>query len=235
MLGIGRRSATGDPYFANVVLSAFNESGADTTTVFDDQSLSGHTLTGAGNAQWDSATAPTGQTTSLLCDATGDWVAIADDADFDVADGLFTLEGRTRWSSVTGFRTVYSKRTNFSTFANMVILRNGTTLALYATSNGTSWDISNGSALGTVVIDTWYEWAVSYDGTTIRKFLNGTKNATEIASTAVITNGGTATVKIGGEGASQTGNQWVASLQLTKDICRYTTDYTPRDLPLPSS
>ena len=234
MLGIGRRSG-GDPDFASVVLLACNESGADAGTTFDDASLSNHTLTANGTAAWDDAQAPTGQTSSLLSTGNGNFLSAADDADFDVADGLFTLEGWTRWSSVASFRTVYSKRTNFSTFANLVVLRNGTSLALFATSNGTSWDIANGSAIGTVAIDTWYSWAVTYDGATIRKFLNGAKNATDISSTAVITNGGTATVKIGAEAASQTGSQWVASVRLNKGVCRYTANYTPPDLPLLTS
>ena len=58
----------GDPYFANVVLLAGNESGADGTTTFLDQSSYARTLTAVGNAQWDTAQAPTGQTSSILLD-----------------------------------------------------------------------------------------------------------------------------------------------------------------------
>src|SRR5690348_13363874 len=91
-----------DPFFSSVVLLAVNDNKADGTTVFADQSNSAHALTAAGNAQYDTATAPAGMTSTLLVDGTGDWVSSADSADWDFGTGDFVVEGFVKVNAVGG-------------------------------------------------------------------------------------------------------------------------------------
>ncbi|MCR4298188.1 MAG: hypothetical protein NUV75_05470, partial [Gallionella sp.] len=86
-------AAGGDPSWASVTLLAFNDNAADGTTTFDDQSDSNHTLTPAGNTQYDTAQAPTGLTSSILFDGTDDRILIASSSDFGFGTGDLTVEG----------------------------------------------------------------------------------------------------------------------------------------------
>src|SRR3990167_997053 len=93
-------TAVTDPYFANVVLLAANENGADGTTTFIDQSASAHALTAVGNVQWDTAQAPSGLTSSGLWDgAAPEKITALDSVDWYFT-GNVTFEMWIRWASV---------------------------------------------------------------------------------------------------------------------------------------
>src|SRR3990167_8152900 len=91
-----------DPYWSSVVLLAFNENGADASTTFDDASNANHTLTANGNAQWDTAQAPTGLTSSALFDGTGDSITTNSSASFAFGTGDFTVEFFMRTADTIG-------------------------------------------------------------------------------------------------------------------------------------
>lgn len=76
-----------DPYFSSVVLLVdFN---GDMT----DDSNSGHTLTPSGDATTNTTNPPSFQAASAAFDGTGDYVTIADSANWDFGTGDFTVEG----------------------------------------------------------------------------------------------------------------------------------------------
>lgn len=83
-----------DPYYSSVVFLA-QWAGADGSTTFTDEK--GHALTGAGNAQIDTAFAPAGMTSSLLLDGTGDYITALDSADWALGSGDFTIEAFVRF------------------------------------------------------------------------------------------------------------------------------------------
>lgn len=223
----------GDPYFASVVLLAVNDNAADGTTTFVDQSSYARTLTAAGNAQYDTAQAPTGMTSSLLLDGSGDRVTSANAAEFDVGTQDFAFEMWARPAALTGVKEWFGRRTTGDE-GPFIIAPNGTSLQWYASSAGLSWDVASASPIGTVAIGTWYHVALSRTGSTFRAFLDGVKNATEVTSSASLYDnneginiGGIATVEFNGH---------VAAVRWTIGSNRnYTANFTPPTLPLPTS
>jgi hypothetical protein len=87
-----------DPYFANVTLLCINDSQADASTSFADQSLSAQTITANGDFQYDTAQAPSGLSSSGLADGTGDYLFIASNAGFGFGTADFTLEFHWRYN-----------------------------------------------------------------------------------------------------------------------------------------
>ena len=225
-------AANNDPHFASVVLLAVNDNAADATTTFVDQSSYGRTLTAAGNAQYDTAQAPTGMTSSLLVGGTGDRVTSADAAEFDVGTQDFTLELWARPAALVGVKEWFGRRTSGG-FAPFIIAPNGTALQWYASSGGAAWDVASASAIGTVATGTWYAVALTREGSTFRAFLDGTKNATEVSSAASLYDPSQGINIAGVSGVEFNGH--LACVRWTIGVARYTANYTPPTLPLPTS
>jgi hypothetical protein len=96
----------GDPYFSQVAL-LLHFDGTNGSTTFTDNSPSPKTATAAGNAQLSTASPKFG-TAALLCDGVGDSIAFASNADFNFT-GDFTVEFWLKWSSLTGYQTIYDR------------------------------------------------------------------------------------------------------------------------------
>lgn len=227
-----------DPNFANVVLLAFNENGADGSTSFDDASNSNHTLTANGNAQWDTAQAPVGLTSSILFDGAGDWLTVADNADLELGSGDFTIEGWIRPNSTAaGFRSVLSKRASEPSFGYLVVAQNGSALQLFASSNTASWNIASSKAMGSVATGNWYHWAVSRSGNTWHGFVGGVQGSgfPFTSSASVSDNAAALAIGAGAADGGQPYNGWIASVRMTVGTARYTANFTPPSLPFPDS
>lgn len=224
-----------DPYWANVVLLALNENGADGTTVFDDTSNSNHTLTGAGNAQWDTDQAPPGLTSSLRLDGTGDLISTPDSADWDLP-GDFAVDLRLRLSAlpVNSWTNLLGCYQNASTGWGIQYrndLGGGNRLTMF-----TSGDVPLVNFAWTAAVATWYDIAITRSSNTLRAFINGSQIGTDQANSESLTTG--AAFQIGGPGGTFTNNLvngWMASVRITKGVARYTENFTPPSLPLPTS
>jgi hypothetical protein len=213
-----------DPYYSSVVFLAANESGADATTAFDDAATGNHTITALGNAQWDTAQAPTGQTSSLLCDGTGDAISSATHADFDLGGGDFTIECFARPNALTGNHILYDSRSAGSV-GNPVIYCDAAGAAYFFAANG----IRITGAAGSIVAAAWQHVAACKSGGTTKLFVGGSQVGTDYAD-------GNTYVQdqiILGQGyvGSAGFNGWLASLRVTKGVARYTVAFTPPSLP----
>ena len=220
-----------DPYWANVVLLAVNDNAADASTVFDDQSTPNHTITTVGNAQYDTAQAPTGMTSSCLLDGTGDELDLDSSVDFAFGTGDFTIEGFSRFAAL-GFAFVLF---DFRAFGV-----DGAQPVLYHVSNKINYYTNAGNRIfGTTVITTgvWYHWALARSGTNTKLFLNGTQEGPTYVDSTNYTVGaggrphfGAAAISVGNYM-----NGWMGPMRVTKGTARYTTTFTPPTLPLPTS
>lgn len=224
-----------DPHFASVVLLAANNNGADTTTTFIDQSTSAKTITTLGNAQWDTAQAPTGLTSSLLLDGTGDYLSLADSGDWDFGTGDFTTEFWIRFAVVPSGGAIAFPLGNYgsSTTGWFTQYRDEATDVL---AFGTSGDTPLLRFAWTPAADTWYAVSTTRSGSNLRSFIGGTQIGITETNSEDIT-GSTAVLMIGGLGTlgAQFVNGWMASVRVTKGVARYTGNYTPPTLPLPTS
>lgn len=219
-----------DPYWASVIYLAVNDNQADGTTTFTDQSSYARALTAVGGAQYDTAQAPTGMTSSVSLDGTDDKITGAYGAEQALTTQDFTFEARARWSDVSGLQGIINMRTNPNNYTSMSIVNSGGNVSYYASSNGSSWDVASNQVVGTVVAGQWYHIAVTRSGSTWRAFLEGTKNASELTSSASLYDGGEGTA-LGGIGQYEI-NGWIASARITVGVARWTANFTPPTLPL---
>lgn len=222
-------AAASDPYFASVVVLAVNDNAADGTTTFIDQSSSPKTLTANGNAQYDTAQAPTGMTSSMLTDGTADYVSSAASAAWQMGTGDFTVELYIRPTGVQSFPglIVDFRRADLNVpFA--VGFQSARVLGVF---NGSGW--TNHSA--TLSADTWYHVAASRVSGTLYLGVNGAVESFALATD--MTNGNNLLGLAGGVGSSPNYsiNGHTCSYRVTKGVGRYNANFTPPTLPLPTS
>jgi hypothetical protein len=141
--------------------------GADTSTTFTDNSLISHTPSVVGNTAITTSTSKFGGSSGNF-QGSADYITIPDSDTFDLSDA-WTIEAWGRPTSFTGnFRKIASRYTDNSNRWQLGVNSSNQAFAQLVIS-GASYDIS-GSGLST---NTWYHFAMSYDGTDLRLFLDG--------------------------------------------------------------
>jgi len=136
--------------------------GADASTTFADDSVggnggSGHTVTAVNDAQVDTAQSKFGGA-SLLLDGSGDYLSIADHADFDFGSGAFGVDWW-EYRTATGNRVAISRMLGATIDAYMLGYVSGAgDVQCYFSGNGSSW-LTWGD-LGTYSTGTWIHRAV---------------------------------------------------------------------------
>jgi hypothetical protein len=128
---------------------------------------------------------------ALSFNGTGAWVTIADAPSLDLTTGM-TVEAWVNPTSGSGWRSVVLKENS-----------GGLAYALYSANNAsrptcyvhTNADVGlNGTSA--VPLNTWTHLAMTYDGTTMRMFVNGVQVSTRaVGGAAVVTSGA---LRIGG-------------------------------------
>lgn len=218
-------AANTDPYWANVVLLAGNENGANATTSFTDQSGSAHTLTATGNIQWSTSQYPTGMTSSILCDGTGDYLGVATSADWSFGTGDFTVEFMVRKaggnSAMTGWATN-------GTYSWTPIFFSG---QLYWQINVETTNLYSRAATS-VEDSAWHHIAVTRTGTTNRMFFDGVKQGADVSDSNDYSKQDMNRLF---SDATYALNGYVSNFRITKGVARYTTNFTPPTLPMPTS
>lgn len=88
-----------------------------------------------------------------------------------------------------------------------------------------------------IAVDTWYHIAISNDAGTARLFLNGVQASTPASTYTVLTSFTATTVEFGAldDGTNGPLNGWLRSWRFTSGVARYTGNFTPPSLPLPTS
>ncbi|MFC7590556.1 LamG-like jellyroll fold domain-containing protein [Nonomuraea antimicrobica] len=153
---------------------------------------SGHGNAGtAANTAW-TVTGKYGQ--ALSFNGTSSWVTVADSGSLRLTDGM-TVEAWVRPSSVTGWRTVVMKE--FGADLAYAIMGSGSSGpgAFIHTTSG-----ANAPASANLPLNTWSHVAATYDGSTLRMFVNGAQVATNPTTGALRT--GTSPLRIGGNSGS---------------------------------
>lgn len=215
----------GDPSFANVVLLMGFE-GTDGSTAFVDEK-GGKTVTALGNAQIDTAQKKFGAS-SLLCDGTGDYLTLADHADFELGSGSWTIEFFVRFNAVATFGP--------NLVAKQVVSGNQRGLRFdWKGSGSNEWGVrisSNGfdagvtlAAADTLSNATWYHACCEYDSaaTRLRVYRDGVMKGAVNGARTIFNN--TAPLSIGADGAGGTPlNGWMDELRITKGLARYASD-----------
>jgi len=117
----------------------------------------------------------------------------------------------------------YERSGSGSITNNPILIQTETNkISLYATSNGTAWDIANNLPVfsGTPTSNVWHHLAVTRSGNTIRTFANGTLVSTTSTSLALLTP--TVDMTIG------SANCYVDDFRIYKGYAKYIDSFTPQ-------
>ena len=198
------------------------------TTIFVDSSFSDHTITANGDAI-GTTTAKYGSGAVNL-DGTGDYLALTNSlGDFDVGSGDFTLDCWFKIPNTTGNKTIFAPHTDIKGLG-MFITNN--TMAYFASSNGTSWNLlmgdGGGTDTGTIAItaNVYHHFALTRKGNSWKGFIDGVQ---DIARTVA----GTVTYLAEQKNIGRWGNggYWftgqIDEFRFSKGIARWNAPFTP--------
>jgi hypothetical protein len=151
-------------------------------------------------------------------------LSIATNSDFDFGINNFNIDMLIYPTSFGTFNPIYTKRSIGGT-SNIIIAIESGVLAMYATSNDTSWDISSSTKFGTLQLNQWNHISVCRYGNSFYGFVNGIKsNNVATSSLAISTNA--SNVLIGGE----TGyyfNGYIDEIRITKGKPLWLNNFIP--------
>jgi hypothetical protein len=118
----------------------------------------------------------------------------------------------------------------------------GQQVCMWASSNGTTWDILESDTVGNrgatlLAINTWHHVAATRSGSTFRSFVNGAVDKTFTSSATIFTDA-TIPYNIGRSGylsGTFFYNGYIDELRVTRGYARYTTAFTPPTATLPGA
>ena len=210
-------------------------------TNFVDSSPNAFSVTANGDAQISTAQSKFGGASCYL-DGTGDYLSVANNADFDFGSGDLTIEAWVYIAANSAADADGSRSANIvNTWGSSATL-SGYALNISGNASGTgtglafdTWSSSNGTlyrATATVTQSAWHHIAATVSGGTRRLFLDGTEVS---GSTTTIGSGYTEANSLGNElrigitpssGYPVPLNGYIDDLRITKGVARYTANFT---------
>jgi len=184
--------------------------GDNDSTTFTD--VMGKTVTPYGNACLKTAVKKWG-TASGYFDGSGDYLSVANHADFDFGSGDFTVEFWVNLASTAStFGLCSSSAAGCCSFLFYFSAGN---IQFYASTDGSSWNVANAVIVrASPSTGTWYHIAAARDSGTIRLFCGGTLTNTVAVSGALVALG-TNTPTIGQWAGGNYLNGYIDELQVT--------------------
>ena len=204
--------------------------GADAATAYTDPIAGAYTF--VGTAQLSTAQKKFGSA-SLLLDGNSDYVTLPDSASWNFGTGAFTIDGWFRHSSIAGTQSFVEQYVDITHRVQFQISGNIIYFQIYDTSVLLQFNCAY-----TPTVDTWYHLAlVRIDNgnaaTSWRVFIDGVSQTLTLGAGAW-----NATVPdlasvlyVGIAGTSGYFNGYIDELRISKDIARWTSDFTPNAYP----
>ncbi len=118
----------------------------------------------------------------------GGGVVCAPIADYNLGTSDFALQISVYPTSGTGFQCIAQKRSDSASAQGFVLANNGGALHLFASSNGSGWDIANAFACGSLTLNAWNDIALVRQGSTWRVFNNAVQVGTFTSAAAIQSN-----------------------------------------------
>jgi hypothetical protein len=228
-LGTGNNE---DPYAANLVL-AIPMNGANNGTTFTDVS---NVIRGTGSAKAivrNNTTTSTAKSifygSSAAFDGTNDNLKLpANDSDFQFGSGDFTIE---TWFNpdTTNRMAIYHGSDGDDHSIGIDYSYITQTIAIWASSNGTSWNMADGdsaSTRGSIVVPTnvWTHIAYVRHGSKLRLYINGVLDKEFTNSNSIVTETERPVI---GEwyNANYDLDGYLADFRIYKGVAKYTSDF----------
>ena len=212
-----------DPYYSNTSL-LLNCNGNNDSTVFTDTSITPKTVTAFGNAKISTTQSKFGGSSAYF-DGTGDYLQLANNANFAFGSGDFTAEAWVYTTTLTGNAAVmgYASGTSSASVVEFRMLRTGSTWQ-FDTGVGS---VEYGVGFGTVAINTLYHVAFCRYGTNLYSFIDGVLSSTTAVSTLSLNDPASSTLQIGQSGGGYPWTGYIDDIRITKGVARYTQNFTP--------
>jgi len=209
-----------DPY--TVSLLHFN--GADESTTFTDES--GKSWSPQTNTKLTTAQKKFGTASGNFIGTGG--IATAPHADFTFGNGDFTIDFWVKISTSTGDMILCIRALNGYNYAPFCIFRPTGAFALTfnSSSNGTSWNLCNGVAIGTLTSGAWAHVAICRSGTNIYCFLNGVLGSTTNVGTASLVAATSRYIWLGSDGTYCHSTSNMDEVRFSKGVARWTSDFS---------
>jgi hypothetical protein len=132
-------------------------------------------------------------------------------------------------NNIIGFRS-----TSYPFGPFFLCLSSTSTLNLYSSSNGTTWNLANAVSLGTINIGTWNHIALVRNGNSMQAYVNGVATGSAINTTSVTFSQTSAPFTIGGNNYSSN-DQFaglITNVRLVIGTAIYTANFTVPTAPL---
>jgi hypothetical protein len=222
-----------DPYFDSVVLLC-PFSGEDGDTTSTDLSNSAHTLTFNGTAALDSDIRKYGFT-SLSLDGNSDYVDIPDSDDFALGSGDFTIEFHILLSEISRTHHVINKYRNTTNDREWAVAIDADNRCRFGwTTDGINTQNQYVTGMPTLAVDTWYHYAVTRSGNTLRQFWDGVELGESVGESDSISGdtifNGDEPLRIGtiySNGFVLYTYGYIENVRITKGVALYTSTFTP--------
>ena len=211
--------------------------GSDASTTFTDSSASGHTVTANGNAQIDTAQSKFGGASGLF-DGTGDYLSIANHADFAFGSGDFTVDFWVRFNALPtsgNFSAFYGRDVSSHDLQLDVQNSSGTYKLRFIPYISGAKLVVNETWAG-VSTGTWYHVAFVRSGNNWHVFVNGTQlGSTGSQSGTLDTSTDTLSIGRHTSGTPRELNGWLDEFRISKGVARWTANFTPPAAPYDSA
>jgi hypothetical protein len=210
-----------DPSWANVSL-LLRCDGTNGSTTFTDLSSNAHAITASGNAQVTTSEKQFG-TGSLSVGFSGNGYIETPDSSTFSFPGDFTIECWAKFdaSQPAGTTALFE----LNDYRNGILARSDNT---YFNAVPVGW---------TGLVNTsWRHLAMTRSGSTIRWFRDGIVDATTYTTSATL-NSANGKLRFGADIHTNGGSQmkgYIDEIRVTKDVARYTANFTPSPVPFPA-
>ena len=223
-------SSATDPYFSSVSL-LLHMDGSNNSTTFLDSSSNSLSVTTYGNAKISTNQSKFGVSSGLF-DGSGDYLALASSALFNVSNISFTAELWFSCLSVSGYtqRSLISQRISGDITTFDIQTQNNQLVWLIGNNNLTSWAAVNTSG-SLLSVNTWYHLAFVSTGSTLKLYLNGVQVFT-LSQPQWPSANRPLYIGNGGDGGF---NGYIDEVRFTKGVARYTANFTPPTDAFPNS
>jgi hypothetical protein len=195
--------------------------------------------TDCDESQWNTLSTWVGNakvtSNQLALDGTGDYVTLPDNVHTDFGTGKFSKEIKFTPSTVTGAHCVISKGDAVSPNASFFLGQNGTDLVLFASTNGTAWNVSNNVVIYSgLAIGVETTFCFEYGDTQFCAYVNGTQVWTGYSAATIFNNA--QAWRIGqGVGFFPDFFGTYRSIRLTLGVKRYGGNYDHVGVPYPDT
>jgi hypothetical protein len=222
-------SSPGDVYYNNVSL-LLNMQGANASTTFIDNSPTPKTIVANGNIQISTAQSKFGGASAYF-DGSGDFLQIANNQDFNMGSGDFTIEF---WYYLPSLPSAYKR---IFSVCNTTISDGNTEGLIVEVSNtnqmsagffyGTSFGVITDPAV--VATSAWIHWVLVRSGTSIFLYKDGVSVGTASVGTNSVNFNSAFNCFIGRWPGSTARDilGYIDDLRITKGVARYTANFTP--------